>query len=661
MKRKLLLVGAWTLVAVGCASAPPSAPSGSAASTAVDRRQEERALLLLLEDRRVFEAGVLQGLLSGPPPTREMLATALGRIGDPRAVSMLALLVADAEAPVRRAAAFALGELGDKAATTPLLRAAAGADSETGQLAVEALGKLAAPLADVSNALAPLEETERARRLLPFLFRFKEAAAVALAQAGLSSSDAALHAAAAYALIREPRPEGLESVRGLLADGDPWIRGMAARALGLVGDGSDFARLRPLLDDPAPGPAVQALRAARKLIQGGKGAAPADWLPRLRELVRSSNLAVGVTAVEASASWLPDETLDDLLTRSAVSGEPRLRELALLALAEAKRPSAIPAVMTAARSGDPVLRARAAEAAGALGNDEALDLLAADTDPGVRAAVLSARLTGASAESAAREALIDDDAVVRATALDWLTEHPTLGLEQLESSLAKAQSDSLPDAVLSAARAVAARGKAEAIDRGQAVVVLERLVSHRDYLVRREAASRLVDLGRPAPAIGAASRRELPIYRDILRETSAPREVELDTRRGKIRLRLACPEAPLTCLNFIHLARQGYFDGLRFHRVVPDFVVQGGDPRGDGSGGPGYSIRDEINRLRYRRGVVGMALSGPDTGGSQFFIALTPQPHLDGGYTAFGEVVSGEEVLDQIVQGDRIVAARVLP
>ncbi|HEX9670378.1 MAG TPA: peptidylprolyl isomerase, partial [Thermoanaerobaculia bacterium] len=106
---------------------------------------------------------------------------------------------------------------------------------------------------------------------------------------------------------------------------------------------------------------------------------------------------------------------------------------------------------------------------------------------------------------------------------------------------------------------------------------------------------------------------------------------------------------------------QGYFDGLRFHRIVPDFVVQDGDPRGDGSGGPGYSIRDEINRLRYRRGAVGMALSGPDTGGSQWFVTLTPQPHLDGGYTVFGEVVAGMEALDQLLQGDAIERVREVP
>jgi cyclophilin family peptidyl-prolyl cis-trans isomerase len=97
---------------------------------------------------------------------------------------------------------------------------------------------------------------------------------------------------------------------------------------------------------------------------------------------------------------------------------------------------------------------------------------------------------------------------------------------------------------------------------------------------------------------------------------------------------------------------------MRFHRVVPDFVVQAGDPRGDGWGGPGYALRDEINRLRYQRGAVGMALSGPDTGGSQFFVTLSPQPHLDGGYTVFGAIVDGEALLDVIRQGDRLVRIR---
>jgi cyclophilin family peptidyl-prolyl cis-trans isomerase len=155
--------------------------------------------------------------------------------------------------------------------------------------------------------------------------------------------------------------------------------------------------------------------------------------------------------------------------------------------------------------------------------------------------------------------------------------------------------------------------------------------------------------------------RALGVYRSIVQRTARPRTVEVVTDAGAFRLRLECPTAPLTCHNFLLLAEQGYYDGVAFHRVVPDFVVQDGDPRGDGTGGPDWAIRDEINRIRYERGVLGMALSGPHTGGSQWFVTLAPQPHLDGGYTAFGRLTSGEEVLDRILPGTKIERVREVP
>ena len=101
-------------------------------------------------------------------------------------------------------------------------------------------------------------------------------------------------------------------------------------------------------------------------------------------------------------------------------------------------------------------------------------------------------------------------------------------------------------------------------------------------------------------------------------------------------------------------AKDGRFDGLAFHRVVPNFVIQDGDPRGDGNGGPPWQIRCEINLHRYGTGAVGMALSGKDTGGSQYFMTHSPQPHLDGGYTIFGQVTSGQEVVGAMLQGDAV-------
>jgi len=109
----------------------------------------------------------------------------------------------------------------------------------------------------------------------------------------------------------------------------------------------------------------------------------------------------------------------------------------------------------------------------------------------------------------------------------------------------------------------------------------------------------------------------------------------------------------------VQLARSGFFNNLAFHRVVPNFVIQGGDPRGDGNGGPGYQIRCEINELPYERGAVGMALSGKDTGGSQWFVTHSAQPHLDGGYTVFGRVREGMDIVDQIARGDRILSVTI--
>jgi cyclophilin family peptidyl-prolyl cis-trans isomerase len=151
--------------------------------------------------------------------------------------------------------------------------------------------------------------------------------------------------------------------------------------------------------------------------------------------------------------------------------------------------------------------------------------------------------------------------------------------------------------------------------------------------------------------------REPAWYLARAREVERPKRsiARIETDRGVLELELFTADAPMTVDNFVTLARSRYFDGQRFHRVVPNFVVQGGDPRGDGNGGPGHAIRDEMNQHRYVRGTLGMALSGPNTGGSQFFVTHAPQPHLDGGYTVFGQLLVGGDVLDRIVQGDRIV------
>ena len=135
---------------------------------------------------------------------------------------------------------------------------------------------------------------------------------------------------------------------------------------------------------------------------------------------------------------------------------------------------------------------------------------------------------------------------------------------------------------------------------------------------------------------------------------ATPVVARVRTNLGEFTLELDPALAPGTVANFVTLARDGFYNGLTFHRVVPDFVIQGGDPRGDGWGGPGYAIRCEYNGAPYRTGTVGMATAGKDTGSSQFFVTHSPQPHLNGRYTVFGRVLDGQDVVDRIQVGHTI-------
>jgi cyclophilin family peptidyl-prolyl cis-trans isomerase len=657
MKRPLLFTLVLLLL-TACVPAPPrtaaSRPAGEVPNL------EERALLLLLVDRQSYDEFIVQQALKGDASLREELATALGRIPDHQGLLALEGLLVDDEPAVRRAAAFSLGLLGDPEGEQALFVAVRDKDRETGVLAVEALGRLGARVVDVLEALLPLPEPERWARLLPHLFRFKDDTVVSLAERGLAQTDPALHARAAFALAREPKEAGLPSLRKLLADPAPRVRAWAARALGIVGGADDLALLRPLLDDqgPDPGPLIQALRSAKALVAGGKAKPSADWAPRLHALLDDPRPGVRVSAIDAAGVWGSPELYGVLAARAA-AGETWERGTALVAFAAGKDPKAVDLVTAAAGDNDAALRARAAEAAGEIGLPAAgvaMERLAGDPSPRVRSAALSAWLEAdPKAAEVARKALADSDVTVRGTALDWLTTHPVVPLDDLGAALPGVYQEGTVEAGLAAVRAVAARALSEPLERGEAVALLEKLTEGGPYVLRREAGENLGKLGRPVPALApAANGKDTEIYRQIVQRTRRPHTVEIRTQRGTITVRLACPQAPMTCLNFLNLAGQGFFDGLAFHRVVPDFVVQGGDPKGDGSGGPGYTIRDEINRLRYDRGVVGMALAGPDTGGSQFFITLSPQPHLDGGYSAFGEVIGGADVLDRIRLEDRI-------
>jgi cyclophilin family peptidyl-prolyl cis-trans isomerase len=191
----------------------------------------------------------------------------------------------------------------------------------------------------------------------------------------------------------------------------------------------------------------------------------------------------------------------------------------------------------------------------------------------------------------------------------------------------------------------------------RAIEAVKSALADQDHLVRRHAVDLLKQMGAGdfSDRIGVVQTgHDKRFYQRVAARLSKKVTATIHTARGQIRIELFPQEAPITVDSFVTLARRGFFNGVTFHRVVPNFVIQGGDPRGGGDGGPGYQIRCEINTRPYTRGAVGMALSGKDTGGSQFFITHSPQPHLDGGYTVFGRVVSGMEVVDRIERGDVI-------
>ena len=297
-----------------------------------------------------------------------------------------------------------------------------------------------------------------------------------------------------------------------------------------------------------------------------------------------------------------------------------------------------------------------------------------------------ARFKPADLDEVLRASLGNSDVQVRAAAAGLLDNQPVSkeNVEALKKAfdLALVRDKYDNDAQLSILDALYKLNKKESV--GTLLVALNAA----DYLVRKKAFELLADknLQKEFPGIStslqiARSKHKdqvLPYsavfgtklgqvlntdtdYRRALSRKNGSVKAVLTTEKGVFTIVFTPEEAPLTVDNFIKLARANYFNGLEVHRVVPNFVMQDGDPRGDGNGGPGWSIRCEINILPYDRGAVGMALSGKDTGGSQWFVTHAPQPHLDGGYTVFGHVNETDmKVVDSIVRGDKIISAKIV-
>jgi cyclophilin family peptidyl-prolyl cis-trans isomerase/HEAT repeat protein len=638
------------------------------------------ARLLALADARQFDAPALrQGLQAETPSVRAQAALAAGRIGDPQAVELLVAALADSSTTVRAAAAFALGLLKDPAAIEPLLRL----------VRASAPALQGAPEAEASSALAriggeggaqairqviegaPLGQEVPASVSAALLEAWRLGARAPMQQllAYVDNPDPGIRWRATYSLARLRSAEAQPVLMRALNDQSADVRAAATRGLSAdladssrLGRAAVAARLRPLVADPDVEVRINALRALASFRRDSTlVAAPIGALA-------DANPEVVVQA-ETTLGALGGSTAVAALRRQLGSPTFAMRRQAIIGLAEAD--SAIGTASALSVVADPDWRWRrvAAEALGVSRNRRELEVVVADPDARVAARALeSLREIVPPGDSAlanrARALLTSPDPVVRSVAADILAEAPQVDdVDRLVTAYQRAAGDPFDDARLSAVGALAAIAKASAAGR---LRVINQFVTAtprpEDYLVRRLAAERIPEAAEAwGPNGPIATGKSDAEYRDIVRRYLLPAlrgesdpQISIETDRGTLTVELLPSSAPLTVAAVLALIERHYFDGQRWHRVVPGFVVQAGDPRGDGWGGPGAVLRDEISPVRYESGTVGLALSGPDTGGSQFFITLSPQPHLDGTYPVFGRVTGGLAILPLITQGERI-------
>lgn len=617
------------------------------------------------DERHAASETLIAALEDGSPERRARAALAMGRIQSAAYVEPLAAAARDGDRSVRLAALFALGQLGlAQGAAVPgeavkeCLEHVADSDPDIVVRAVEALGKLAD--ARVPAAVVPLLEhadpavrAEAATALFRCRFApvWREDAAeppplpafaiTALIDA-MDDDDESVRRAAVYAFSRYGQPEAVDRLAASIADDDEWTRLFAVRGIGRSGVAKAGGALTAALDDASDRVRSEAIAALAAL----------EWVDRI-SVALASDPSFHVRAALARALEA-DDSAGSLETLRALEQDtsPTVRTAAIEALAARMEGGYRGGLEKHLLHDDWRIRAAAARAVGHLGQEglPLVELAAGDSDNRVRTAALAAVERIGDGEQYVLEALEADDLALRGTAVTLLAkrDHPRK-LEVLAEAYDRSEGVEWIEVRETIADAVGDLDGAEPL--------LRRML--RDdpaSSVRAKARDGLAGLGvllpgEPAPAAEASPLLGVRFEDDPV--------VTLVTSKGEIRIRCLAREAPIHVASFVDLVQAGFYDGTIWHRVVSNFVVQGGDPRGDGWGGAGYTLRDEINTSRYGRGAVGMPKAGKDTGGGQIFITHVPTPHLDGNYTVFGQVVSGLEVVDLIEVGDAIVSARV--
>lgn len=646
------------------------------------------------QDSRTMLPSLVELAGSSDAQLRGQAVLALGRIGDPAAVPLLASALKDPSAEVRARAAFGTELM------CPAI--AEGLRSSLGQaLSVESEGPCRAALLHACGRCVcpqlPEAFLTAARDADPTL---RAAALVALGlygQAGQTVSSAALQLtgdsllddsdavrlAAAFALFRtatsEAGPKLAAKLRTVAAsDANPQVRYHALRALarrGLL----DETALTTALSDANPN--VQAgASIGLTLVPTGSCELATAALVSLANKVSAEVALVDSSLGHGLRAALETLTQCELGPQARAAAQGILQQLEQL-----RRPRTATAglVLCLARAamgvedlrllacdpqrpdtGKKLLAQRLAKRAPK--DSAALDSLVEmirDGEPAVAVAAVLALggMDSDQAGAALETALLEERALIVSAALDTIAERgsdASRPVAAIAAAVQKWQAGATAHAVLLCAIA-ALQGAAEP----QAATLLEQLAADPRPEVRRAALSAIAQTpGAKAPGALPALKPTHPFEpRELLDWQGRQASVRVATTRGDFEMSLLPHLAPGTVASFVDLAQQGYFDDTPIHRVVPGFVVQAGDPTGTGLGDPGYSLRSELTDTPYDRGVVGMALSGPDTGGSQFFITLTKQPHLDGQYTVFGRVTSGMDIADLLEEGDRILAVVVKP
>lgn len=659
-----------------CASASTTA-STRMASGPVNVARYGR-LLAMADARRVDTVLIGEMLRSGSRPERAAAALAIGQVHGSPLAPVLRSLLSDPDTAVASKAAYALGLLADTAGIAALAHAVDGPPS-VAHNAAWALGQIGEPArASLIAALAPAAAPRDARvrsELLLATFKLQPVPVEAV-RPWLSDSSALVRWSAVYAIARPYAPEGVRDVIPLATDTSGEVRAQVARAFSHRAAGDSLAALvteplTRLASDPDPHVRINALHSLGSFGNASRHAVVAGTRDADANVRIAAAQELGAVLDNTRSAWMSAWKADTgFMYRRSVLVSAMSQDVVLPA-AEMDEPDSW------AHQSDWRLRAAVADAGAAaptiLRLREISLPLARDPDPRVRSAAYGAMAPHAdtAAEHPWRRefmdyGLKDDDFFVRAIAIGSLEGHA--GADEVPLVLAsyrRAATDTNTDARVAAIRFIVSAWKRDSVHFADTVVsAIRALPVPPDMLTRRAADS--VSLFEswsraPAPALEPAGWYEKIVRTRILPALAGTLpKAEIVTERGTITLELYPVDAPLTVDNFLTLATTGYYDDARFHRVVPNFVAQDGDRRGDGNGGPAYTIRDEFNPRRYERGSAGMALSGPDTGGSQYFLTHAADPHLDGRYTVFGRVISGWSVLDALVQGDRIERIRGL-